>query len=204
MSYDPTIDFLGLLRQTTGGVAEARMPGLDYVVAALARAGMFQLSVGQTAPLVNQPMTAWLKPAQPSYTAEGVLYLWNAAVGAYQTATPALWINLLSGSSAYVFQSANVASNIVTAGVSLLAVQRVAPFATSVVLPKLADQWNSGRKLQIVDFSTAVVLHDITLTTSDSSTIMQRPSLRLRSTPDQLSGVTLQPSPDLNSWVTAP
>ena len=62
MSYNPATDFIALLRLTAGGVRSEQMPGLDYVVAALARIGLFSLSVGQTAPTVNQATTVWLQP----------------------------------------------------------------------------------------------------------------------------------------------
>ena len=204
MSYAANTDFLALLRQTSGGVRTERMPGLDYVVAALARAGIINVSVSQTAPLANQATTAWFRPALPTWSAEGVLYLWNAVNVEYEAATPALWAAYLTGVSNYAFQSGTSPSNTVNPGVSLFAVQRSAPSATSVLLPNLVAQWTSGRKLQIVDFSTSVTLHDITLTTPDGSTIMRLASWRLRSTADSLTGVMLQPSPDLNSWIIAP
>lgn len=94
MSYSPLTDFIALLRQTSGGVRTERMPGLDYVVAALARAGVITLSVSATAPIANQAATAWFKPAVPSWTKEGVLFLWNVATGQYEAATPALWSSL--------------------------------------------------------------------------------------------------------------
>lgn len=97
MSYNPITDFIALLRQTAGGVRSERMPGLDYVVAALARAGLISISVGQTAPVVNQATTVWFQPAVPSWTGEGVVFLWNAAVPGYQIATPALWSALIAG-----------------------------------------------------------------------------------------------------------
>ena len=78
MSYNPATDFIALLRLTGGGVRSERMPGLDYVVAALARIGLFSLSVGQTAPTVNQATTVWLQPSQPSWLAEGTFYIWNS------------------------------------------------------------------------------------------------------------------------------
>lgn len=207
MSYDPTIDFLGLERQLASGIALARMPGLDYVLAALARAGLIRLSVGQTAPIVNQPAMAWFKPSLPSWVAEGTLFLWDSITGQYELATPALWSAFLagsSGSSGYVFQSAPSSLNITIVGTSLLAVQRVAPATTAIVLPNLVSQWSTKRALQIVDFSTGVLNHAITLTTPDGTTIMQRTSWQLRSTADQLTGITLQPSPELNSWVITP
>lgn len=107
MSYNPATDFLALLRMTSGGERSETVPGLDYVVAALARAGMFQLSVGQFAPTTNQTITAWFKPAIPSWSAEGTLFLWNAGNNEYEPATLALWQALFSsgGSGAVVVQT---------------------------------------------------------------------------------------------------
>lgn len=97
MSYNPVTDFIALLRSTGGGVRTERMPGLDYVVSALARAGLITVSVGQTAPIANQATTVWFQPAVPSWNAEGVVWLWNATAAAYQVATPALWSLFLAG-----------------------------------------------------------------------------------------------------------
>lgn len=205
MAYTPTTDFLALLRQTSGGVRVESLPGVDFVVAALARAGLFTVSTGQTAPTSNQASTAWFKPASPSWSAEGALFLWNAATSQYEAATMALWLAFLApGLGGYSFQSVAASTAAVTPGTSLLAVQRVNPAATAITLPPLAQQFSTARKLQIVDFSTSITLHAITLTTPDGATIMQRTSLPLQSTADSYAGVMLQPSPDLNSWVIAP
>ena len=203
MSYSPITDFLGLLRSSPGGVSFERMPGLDYVVAAMARVGMFTLYVGQTAPTSNQPTTVWLLPSSPSWVAEGVVFLWNASTGAYAPATPALWIALLSVAG-YSFQSVVSASGAIKSGTTVLAIQRAAPGLTALVLPPLAAQWASGRELKIVDWSTDVVNHDITITAPDGATIMQQTTWQLLSTAVQLSGATLTPVPDLNGWIIAP
>jgi hypothetical protein len=205
MAYNPLTDFMALLRNTGGGVRTEQMPGLDFVVDALSRAGLINISIGQTAPIVNQATTVWFQPAIPSWSGEGQVFLWNPTLAVYQAATPALWNALLNiTASGYSFQSVGVAAAVIAPGVSLLAVQRVAPVATAITLPPLAAQFATGKKLQIVDFSTAVANHTITLTMPDSATIMQRAAWQLFSTPDQLAGVMLQPSPDLNSWVIAP
>jgi len=203
MSYDPTTDFLALLRLTSGGIRTERMPGLDYVVTAMARAGMFTLSVGQTQPLTNQATTVWFRPSLPSWVAEGTVFLWNPATAAYEPATPLLW-NFLLAPSGYSFQSVTTAADVALAGKTLVAVQRAAPAATSIVLPNLGLQFLSGRPLKIVDWSTAVVNHAITLTTPDGATIMRNAAFVLNSNAVQLAGVTLHPSPDLNGWVIAP
>jgi hypothetical protein len=201
MSYTPTSDFIALLRNVAGGESVLSMPGLDWVIAALARAGFINLYVGQTAPTVNQPTTVWFKPSQPSWVAEGTLYIWNTLAGQYQIATPALWDQLASPPP-YSFQSAPAALNTVSALTSLVAIERVAPAATTLLLPTVLAQ--SGKPLQIVDWSSAVVSHAITLTPSGGNSIMQQPSWELLSTPDQPAGVTLYPSVDLNGWVIAP
>lgn len=202
MAYSPVTDFLALIRDGDGATL-AQMPGLDYVVSAMARAGMFRLSVGQTAPIVNQTDTVWLKPSVPSWVAEGTVWLWDASTGAYALATPALWDNVLSPAG-YSFQSAASASNTARVGASLIAVQRAAPSVTVLMLPTLLGQWQTGRALKIVDWSTDVVEHTIALTTPDGATIMQQTSWQLFSSADQLAGITLSPSPNLNGWVITP
>ncbi len=206
MGYNPATDFLALLRNTGGGVRTEQMPGLDWVVAALDRAGFLTLSVGQTAPITAQASTAWFQPAIPSWSAEGILYLWNAAAVAYQPATPALWAAFLAPIiSGYTFQAVTLGAGTITAGVTLCAVQRAAPATTAIQLPILAAQFAAGaKKLQIVDFSTSVTNHAITLSVPDTATIMQQTTWELLSTADQLAGITLQPCPDLNAWVIAP
>jgi hypothetical protein len=205
MSYSATTDFLALLRNIGGVERLGSIPGLDWFVEALARAGFINLFVGQSAPIANQASTAWFQPAVPSWSAEGQLFLWNATLSVYQPATPALWqtyfLPLISG---YAFQSVTAGAAAIVAGTSLVAVQRVSPTATALTLPTLASQFASGKKLQIVDFSTAVTNHTITLSVPDSATIMQQATFQLLSTAVQLSGVMLQPSPDLNAWVIAP
>lgn len=99
MAYNPATDFLGLWRNIAGVVSKTEMPGLDYVVAALARAGLITLSVSATAPVVSQSTTAWLQAAVPSYSAEGALQLWNPATSAYAAATPALFFEMLQAST---------------------------------------------------------------------------------------------------------
>lgn len=80
---------MGLVRSLPGGERIERMPGLDYVVSALLRAGMIYLSVGQTPPIVDQAKTVWLRTALPSWTGEGDVLLWDGS--GYVTATPELW-----------------------------------------------------------------------------------------------------------------
>lgn len=205
MSYDATTDFIGLLRLVGTSLRSERMPGLDYVVSALNRIGLFSLSISQTAPTVNQSSTVWLKPAIPSWSAEGTVYLWNASALAYQIATPTLW-KFFFNPSAYLFQSLVNANNVINAGTSLAAVQRVAPVATAVVLPTVDAQFATLEDIVLVDYSTGLVGdHTITVTpVGFGTTIMQQASWRFISTPDSLVGVKLRACPDLNAWIIAP
>lgn len=196
MAYNPLVDFLGLLRITPAGVVPAQMPGLDYVVAALARAGQFSLFVGQSPPTANQTTTVWVKPSLPSWVAEGAVYLWSTAVQQFVLATPDLWKALLTG---YSFQSALNPSNVAVAGTSLIAIQRAAPASTTVALPSVLSQ--AGKVLRVADWSTGVVNHAIIVLPLLGETIMQRSSWELLSTADQLQGIALYPSTDLNGWV---
>lgn len=99
MVYNPATDFLAVWRNIAGQVSKVEMPGLDYVVAALARAGVFVLSVGAAAPVANQATTAWLKAAVPSNTAEGALFLWDKVTTTYLPASGALFLQLLEASA---------------------------------------------------------------------------------------------------------
>lgn len=203
MVYNPATDFLGLLRLTGSGVRSERMPGLDYVVSALARAGMINLYVGQTAPVANQATTVWFQPAIPSWLAEGVLYIWNAVTQRYEIATPTLWRSIFAP-GASIFQSLPLANNAINPGVTLAAVQRNAPVNTAVMLPSIAAQYVLQKDIDLIDYSTNVVNHTITVTTPDGSAIMQKAQWLLLSTADQLAGIKLRPSPDLNAWIIAP
>ena len=99
MVYNPATDFLAIWRNIAGQVSKVEMPGLDYVIAALARAGLFTLSVSATAPVANQNTTAWLETAVPSNSAEGTLFLWDAVAAAYAPATATLFLQLLEASA---------------------------------------------------------------------------------------------------------
>lgn len=99
MAYNPATDFLGLWRASGGNVAKLEMPALDVIVAALARAGVINVTVSATAPVANQSTTAWLKAAVPSYSAEGALFLWDKVTTAYLAATPALFLQFLEATA---------------------------------------------------------------------------------------------------------
>lgn len=99
MSYTPATDFVGLWRKVGGAVGAAEMPGLDFVVAALVRAGVLVATFSGTAPTADQPTTAWFKPAVPSYSTEGALFLWDSVTDTYEAATPRLFFEFLQTSA---------------------------------------------------------------------------------------------------------
>jgi hypothetical protein len=89
VSYTPSTDFLALLRQTPAGARLAQVPGLDFVVSALARAGLINLWINPTAgPTSGQQTTAWLKVSSSSWATEGTLFLWDRQTEQYQPANP--------------------------------------------------------------------------------------------------------------------
>lgn len=100
MSFNSATDLLALWRQTSGGdVRAGRMPGVDYIVAALSRLGLINVSTGQTEPALNKSTTVWVKPALQSWAQEASIYLYNTVTAEYELATPALWFALLSAGS---------------------------------------------------------------------------------------------------------
>ncbi len=99
MAYTRTTDFLALLRATGDGVRFERMPGLDWLIAGMAAAGMFALSVSADAPTSDQTVTVWFKPSGSGYAAEGAVWLWDAGTNSYAEATPALWQALFAASA---------------------------------------------------------------------------------------------------------
>src|SRR4029077_5487737 len=100
MPYTPGTDFVALWRNQSGGAATAEMPSLDFVLMALSRAGLVNVTISDTQPTSNQATTMWFRPAIPTYNGEGVLYLWNAATAAYVIATPALFAKYLAAAGA--------------------------------------------------------------------------------------------------------
>lgn len=202
MSYNPVTDFLALARLASGAVSFGKMPGMDFVVSAMARAGLFKLYVGQSAPLADQATTVWLKPSVPAWVAEGTVWLWNADTADYELATPALWAQILNPAGGARFQFSQSPAVVISNSTTLFAVGRNNPAATAVQLPSVYNR--GGKALQIVDWSTHVAAHQIALTPVNGETVMQRNVFNLVSTADQLSGVTIYPSTDLVGWVVAP
>lgn len=150
MSYTAATDLLALLRSTSGGLRTLSMPGLDFMVSAFARAGLINLVVGQTAPIVNQAGTAWFKPATPAWASEGVLYLWNGSTAEYEPATPALWASLLSAAPAIVQDVAVAGPVAISTTATIVRVQNVGaavaltlPLSSTKAGPVLISDWNN-------------------------------------------------------------
>ncbi len=93
-------------------------------------------------------------------------------------------------------------SSSIAAGVPVVAIQRVAPATTALALPKVADQ--DGVPLRIVDWSTSVTDHAITMTPNGTEKIMLAATFAINSNASQLASITLYPSTVLNGWYTAP
>lgn len=148
MAYNPATDFLALSRQVSAGVRAERIPGLDYVVAALARVGLITLAVSQIAPTVSQATTAWFKPATPSTIAEGALFLWNPVTGEYEPATPDLWALLFVSPDNVVQDVIAAGPTTVQTNANVVRVQNVGgpvalvmPLSANMENPVLVSDW---------------------------------------------------------------
>lgn len=124
-----------------------------------------------------------------------VFAIWNKFTKQWNTISPA---SFSSGS----FQSITGSSGTVAGGTTLVAIQRASPTATAISLPQVASQ--AGNAVHLVDWSSSVSQHAITLTPFGSETIMRQSSWSVFSTASQLGSLTLYPSLDLNGWVIAP
>lgn len=83
-----------------------------------------------------------------------------------------------------------------------IAVQRVAPAATAGTLPTVASR--NGSPVSIVDMSTAIVDHIITLTPNGVETIMGEATWTLASNSADRAAITLWPSTVLGGWYRKP
>jgi hypothetical protein len=141
MPYNPSSDFVGLWRAVSGGVEKAQMPGMDFVVAALERAGLLRVVTSQTAPVVNQSTTAWFKPLPSSFSGEGSLFLWDPSLNMYVPATPELFHGGSTGGGGGGGDGGG------GTGDSDMAI--ISP--TPPVSPVAGQQWWDGTKMQVWD-----------------------------------------------------
>lgn len=102
-----------------------------------------------------------------------------------------------------VLQTVTSASDTISASTSLLAIQRNAPSTTALALPSVLDVID-GHRISILDWSTAVTDHVITLTPAGSETVMKAATWPMYSNAAQLSSLTLRANRTLNGWYIAP
>lgn len=96
-------------------------------------------------------------------------------------------IQNVTGSSAIILPTTN-----------LVVIQRSAPVATALTLPDVEDAINA---LGILDWSTSVATHTITLTPGAGQTIMQQANLQLVSVTGVLAHVVLVPVVEVSGWM---
>ena len=98
MGFSSANDFFALLRGNASGSQDVlRMPMIDAICQVLADMGAITLVAGPSQPPSNQTTTAWLQTNNPSYNAQGTLFLWNG--NKYIAATPQLFVDFLLASS---------------------------------------------------------------------------------------------------------
>lgn len=86
----------------------------------------------------------------------------------------------------------------ISAGTAAVAIEKTAPSATALSLPSVTSQ--NGVPLTIIDWSSSVTAHTITLTPNGSETIMRAATFAVYSNSASLGSVTLYPSTTLNGW----
>ena len=91
------------------------------------------------------------------------------------------------------------ASAVIAAGTTSVAISRAAPATTGLTLPSVTDQ--NGVPLLIIDWSSAVVAHTITLTPAVGETIERNATWPMVSNPAYLARAILYPSVTLDGWI---
>lgn len=86
---------------------------------------------------------------------------------------------------------------------SAAVISRNAPATTAIQLPSIRNRTNRA-PLSIVDFSTNVTDHIITLTPYGTEKVMQQATWPMYSTAASLASLRLYPSIELNQWIIAP
>lgn len=90
----------------------------------------------------------------------------------------------------------------VTAGTAALAVTGTGLTTTSVNLPTVAAQ--DGVPIRIIDWSTSITEHAITITPNGAETIMNAADWTIYSNSSQAASLSLYPSTTLSGWYIAP
>jgi hypothetical protein len=105
--------------------------------------------------------------------------------------------------SADTLQIVTASSDTIAATTTLLAVERTAPATTALALPSVFDV-DDGWGLHIIDWSTSVTDHTMTLTPIGTETIMKATTWSIYSNASQLGSLTLRANQSLNGWYIAP
>lgn len=124
--------------------------------------------------------------------------------------SPFLWRYLMGSSTGAAYVSGMLREPRVTALASdtvgstdvTIAIVKAAPTATGIQLPTVASR--NGIPVRIVDWSTAVVEHTITITPAGAETIMRQATWPIVSNTVSLASITLYPSTTLGGWMVLP
>lgn len=95
-----------------------------------------------------------------------------------------------------------VADGVIPDAAQVIAIGKNAPALTNLALPSVKNR--GGTPLLVIDWSTAVVNHQIVLTPFGTETVLRQASYSIYSTALQLGGALLYPSITLNGWFIAP
>ena len=141
-------------------------------------------------------------PGIPDPDNQNVL-LWNKLSGLY-TLTPIAFLGGGGGTGGNPAEPIIITnpSAVIAGGVSAVAIRKTAPTTTALTLPSVFVQ--GGVPINIVDWSSSVTNHDITITPSGSETIMQVGTWQMFSSAASLGSIRLYPSTALNGWYIAP
>lgn len=123
----------------------------------------------------------------PDILTDAFVLMWNASTGIYNLVP-------LSSIPSTKLENVTTASVNIALDTSAALIRRVAPTATTINLPSIAD--HVAHQLAIADLSTGIVEHTITLTPSGAEKIMGASSWQLVSTAASKAYCTLQKASD--------
>lgn len=132
-------------------------------------------------------------------TRAGANYTFSLSIDALRDSLDDIYVPVTLFSGPLVITGSSAA---VVAGTRAIAIQRTAPSATAISLPAVLDQ--DGMPLSIIDWSSSVTDHTITLTPDGSETIMLAATWPMYSNAASLASLTLYPSTTLGGWYIAP
>jgi hypothetical protein len=93
-------------------------------------------------------------------------------------------------------QIVTTSSDTIESSTTVVAIERAAPFTTALALPSGLD----GQRITIVDWSTSVTSHTVTITPDGDQTIMLAASWEFLSDATRLGAVTLHFNEELDGW----